>query len=174
MAEDKVGRALIGSASGFYMGQRIGGNAAVNQTFERLQSASGTVDAPGSVRAATQFQGVTYIASFGRGVERIDANHAKLVWPDGAGAAAEALSLFVNGDQQLLIGTTSGVVLFDGLTTKRDPAFDVFKDATVRSIASGGEGSLWFATSKGIFLCANARCDNVAPGYDARSVIATR
>ncbi len=161
---DRDGRTLIGSASGFFVAQRD------SSSFDRLQTASGAVDAPGSVRAAAQFQSTTYIATFGRGVERIDGGRAKLVWPNGSSESAEALSLFADGDRQLLIGTTKGVALFDGQTGKTDPMFDSIKGATVRSIDGAG-GLIWIGASSGVFICQNGNCTNAAPGFEARSVV---
>ena len=174
LAEDKSGRLLIGSASGFYVGPKPGrGVSDADQSFARIGSASGAVDAPGSVRAIAQFQGGIYIASFGRGVERIDEGRGKRVWPSGGAESPEVLSLFPDGDRRLLIGTTNGVVVFDGQSTKPEPAFEIFKDTVVRSVDRAGDGSIWFATGRGVFLCAaNGNCIGVAPGFDARSIVA--
>ena len=38
------------------------------ENFNRLETGSGEIDAPGNVRAIASFQGSTYIASYGRGV----------------------------------------------------------------------------------------------------------
>ena len=174
LAEDKNGRLLIGSASGFYVGQKLGrGDNVADQTFARIESASGAVDAPGSVRAVVQFQRSTYIASLGRGVERIDEGRARLVWSNGGREKHEALSLFADGDRQLLIGTVDGVIVFDGQSIKPEATFEMFKGAAIRSIDRAGDGSLWFATSRGVFLCApHGNCIGAAPGFDARNVVA--
>ena len=46
LAEDKNGRLLVGSASGFYVEQNSGRGGDPNQTFSHLEAASGAVDAP--------------------------------------------------------------------------------------------------------------------------------
>ncbi len=172
LSEDKSGRLLVGSASGFYIGSRPGqGAGEPEQSFTHIGSASGVVDSAGSVRAIAQFQGGTYIASFGRGVELIDEGRARSVWPNGGEETAEVLSLFAD-DRRLLIGTTNGLLVFDGQSTKSDPAFEIFKDTAVRAIDHAGAGSLWFATSRGAFLCSpNSSCAAVAPGVDALGVV---
>lgn len=174
LSEDQSGRLLVGAASGFYIGPKSGHAVSdADQSFARIGSASGAVDAPGSVRAIAQFQGGVYIASFGRGVERIDEGRARRVWPNGLADSPEVISLFSDGDRRLLIGTTSGVVIFDGQSTKPEPAFEIFKDAVVRSIDRTADGAIWFATSRGVFLCAaGGNCLGAAPGFDARSIVA--
>lgn len=176
LAEDKNGRLLVGSASGFYVGQSSGlGANNPNQFFAHIESASGAVDAPGSVRAIAQFRGATYIATFGRGVERMDEGRAKRVWQGNGSETPEAISLSADGDQRLFIGTTKGVVTFDGQAAKADTQFDTFKNATVRSVAHGPDGSVWFATSQGVFVCgSNNTCLAAAPNFDARSVVVNR
>lgn len=176
LAEDKNGKLLVGSASGFYVGQSSGRGASnPNQFFAHVESASGAVDAPGSVRAIAQFRGATYIATFGRGVERIEEGRARRVWQGNGNEAPEAISLSADDDQRLFIGTTKGVVVFDGQAAKSEPQFDLFKDATVRSVAHGTDGSVWFATSRGVFACGNdGRCVAAAPNFDARSVVVNR
>src|SRR6185295_6135054 len=157
--------------SGFYVAQNSNRGGDPNQSFSHLEAASGAVDAPGSVRAITEFGGATYIATFGRGVERFEEGRTKRVWPVNAGEHPEAISLSPDGNQGLLIGTTNGVLVFDGQAAKTNPTFDSFKDSTVRSIQQSKDGALWFATSNGVFFCpANGVCIAAAPGVDARDV----
>jgi ligand-binding sensor domain-containing protein/two-component sensor histidine kinase len=173
ITEDQSGRLLIGAASGFYVGQKDGREG---QTFTRVEAASGAVDAAGSVRAIAFFQGNTYLASYGRGVERIDDSRARLVWSNDDATAREVISLYADGDTRLLLGTTNdGVFVYDGQQTKTDPAFATLKGSAVRSIDRTGDGALWFATSRGVYRCRpNAACASTAPGLDARSIAANR
>ncbi len=172
ITEDQAGRLLIGAASGFYVGQK--GASGEGQTFARLEAASGGVDAPGSVRAIAFFRGNTYLASYGRGVERIEDSGARLVWSYDDAAAREVISLYADGDARLLMGTTNdGVFVYDGQQRKSDPAFATLKGSTVRSIDRTSDGALWFATSRGVYRCPqNADCASVAPGIDARTIVA--
>jgi signal transduction histidine kinase len=175
ITEDQSGRLLIGAASGFYVGQKLGGGSE-GQTFARVEAASGGVDAPGSVRAIAWFQGSTYLATYGRGVERLDDSRARLVWSNDDVAAREVISLYADGDTRLLMGTTNdGVLVYDGQQTKSDPAFATLKGSAVRSIDRTSDGALWFATSRGVYRCRqNADCASIAPGLDARSIGANR
>jgi signal transduction histidine kinase len=144
------------------------------QMFTRIEAGSGSADATGSVRAIVQFRGATYIASFGRGVERVEDTRTRLVWPSDATEMREVISLFADGDAGLLIGTTNeGVFIFDGQQVRTDPAFAKLKGAAVRSIDRTSDNTLWLATSRGVYLCRpGSECAPVAPGFDVRSVTA--
>ncbi len=175
MAEDKQGRLLVGSASGLYAAPKSArGVKLEEQTFARIEAGSGSADATGSVRAIAQFRGVTYIASFGRGVERVEEARTRLVWPSDAAETREVISLFADGDARLLVGTTNeGVFVFDGQQTRTDPAFAKLKGAAVRSIDRTSDNALWLATSRGVYLCRpGSECAPIAPSFDVRSVTA--
>jgi signal transduction histidine kinase/ligand-binding sensor domain-containing protein len=176
LAEDKSGRLLVGSASGFYAGSARGHSD--NEAFVHVEAASGEVDAPGNVRAIASFQGNTYIASYGRGLERIEGSRARLVWPTEADAAVEkdVVSLCADGDNRLLMGTIHGdVLVFDGHKTTTDPAFALLKNSGVRAIDRGNDGTLWFASGRGVYACKpGAACLLVAPGFEARNIAARR
>jgi signal transduction histidine kinase/ligand-binding sensor domain-containing protein len=166
-------RFLIGSASGFYASQFDRFKRIEGETFARFEAASGNVDAFGSVRAITSFRGDSYIASFGRGVERVEWSRTQLVWSGSTNAEREVISLYGNRTDRLLIGTTNdGVFVFDGHETKTDPAFSVLKGSAVRGIDQSNDGTLWFATSRGVYACRpSADCLLVAPGVNARSIV---
>jgi signal transduction histidine kinase len=179
LAEDATGHLQVGAAGGFYVGQRSSPGAAIkDQNFYRLETGSGEVDAPGNVRALASFQGNTYIATYGRGVERIEGGRARLVWPSNTGPAheREVMSLYNDGDVRLLIGTIRDeVYVFDGHKTEPDPSFAPLLHSGVRGIDRSYDGSLWFATSHGVFVCPPAAaCVLAAPEVDARSVFVNR
>ncbi len=176
LSEDKSGRLLVGAASGFYVGAKPDREpGAADQSFGHIASASGAVDAAGSVRAITQFQGGIYIASFGRGLERLENGRARRVWPKEGTEAPEVLSLCADGERRLLVGTTKGLMVFDGRANVTAPGFDVLKDAAVRSIDQAGGGSIWVAGSRGVFLCEqDGNCQAAATGFDARSIVGRR
>jgi signal transduction histidine kinase len=179
LAEDADGHILVGAASGFYEGQHSNPGAGIkDETFTRLQSGSGEVDATGNVRAIASFQGSTYIATYGRGLERIEGARARLIWPTSTGAAheREVMSLYAEGESRLLIGTIRDeLYTFDGHKTEPDAEFTPLKNSVVRAIDRSNDGTLWFATSRGVYACKpGAACALVAPDVDARSAFANR
>jgi signal transduction histidine kinase len=179
LAEDVSGHLLVGAASGFYAGQRSAPGANIkDENFTRLETGSGEVDAPGNVRAIASFQGNTYIASYGRGVERIEGARARLIWPTNADATheREVMSLYADGEARLLIGTIRDeVYVFDGHKTEAVPSFKPLKNSGVRGIDRSNDGTLWFATSRGVYVCRpGAACALAAADVDARSVFANR
>ena len=177
LAEDQSGHLLVGAANGFYAGQRSAPGAGIkDENFSRLESGSGEVDAPGNVRAITSFQGNTYIASYGRGLERIEGSRARLIWPTDASASheREVMSLYADGEARLLIGTIRDeLYVFDGHKTEADASFAVLKNSGVRAIDRSNDGTLWFATSRGVYVCRpGTDCALAAADVDARWVIA--
>ena len=179
LAEDASGHLLVGAAGGFYAGQRSTPGAGIkDEKFNRLETGSGEVDAPGNVRAIASFQGNTYIASYGRGVERVEGSRARLVWPTNADATQEreVMSLYADGEARLLIGTIrDDLYVFDGHKTEPDSSFTPLKNSGVRAIDRSNDGTLWFATSRGVYVCRpGAACMLAAADVDTRSVFANR
>ena len=174
VAEDDAGRLLIGSAAGFFVGPKLTGDLQLeSQTFSRLESSSGAADAIGSVRAITRFRGATYLASYGRGLERYADNRVTSVWPNDTNSNREIISLFADGDRRLLLGTSKdGVLSFDGVQASSEPEFAKLNNSTVRSITQTAAQTLWFATSRGVFLCRPGNdCVAAAAGYEARFLL---
>ncbi|HSS20659.1 MAG TPA: two-component regulator propeller domain-containing protein [Pyrinomonadaceae bacterium] len=179
LAEDSSNHLLVGAATGFYQSQRAApGPGIKDENFNRLETGSGEVDAPGNVRAIASFQNDVYIASYGRGLERIEGSRARLIWPTNVDAShdREAMSLFADGEKRLLIGTVrDDVFAFDGHQTQVDESFTPLKSSTVRAIDRSFDGTLWFATSRGIFVCRpRTACVVAVADVDARSVFANR
>ncbi len=171
VAEDNRGRLLVGSASGFFVSSRLSKDLG-DLSFTRVEAGSGNADALGSIRAITQFRGSVYVASYGRGVERLDDNRLQNLWSANLAVPRDTISLFADGERRLLVGSASdGVLSFDGNEVKQDPAFAKLKGSTVRSILSTPDGALWFATNRGVYLCkAESECTLAAPGIEARSL----
>jgi signal transduction histidine kinase/ligand-binding sensor domain-containing protein len=169
ISEDKQGRLLVASASGFYVAAKQNENLE-SLTFSRLESSSGAADAAGSVRAITVFRGATYFAIFGRGVERLDNGRSSLSWPNATGSNRDVVSLFADGDARLLIGTArDGVFSSDGKTIQQESTFDPIKGPAVRSMARTSDGSLWFGTGNGVYVCPpQGACSLMLPNVDAR------
>ncbi len=172
IAEDKSERLLVASASGFYVAPKQS-TRLEEQVFTRLESSSGNADAVGSVRAITQFRGATYYAIYGRGIERMDGGRTSLTWPNNAGNTREVISLLADGEARLLIGTAKeGVLSSDGKNIQEEPAFAMLKGTAVRSMARTSDGSLWFGTASGVFLCKpNNNCNLTLPNIDARFLL---
>ena len=177
LAEDESNHLLVGAANGLYSSRSSApGSAVTDESFNRLETGSGEVDAPGNVRAVASFQGNKYIASYGRGLERIEGQRAIIIWPDGNAGAheREITSLRADGDKRLLIGTIRDeVFVFGGRQTQTDPTFAELKSSGVRAIDRSPDGTLWFATSRGVYVCRRGvDCSLVVPDVDARSVVA--
>ena len=179
LAEDESGHLLVGAAGGFYSSQRTTPGAGLGEEkFNRLETGSGEVDAPGNVRAIALFQGNTYIASYGRGVERVEGGRARLIWPTNPDSthAREVMSLYADRGVRMLIGTIrDDLYVFDGHQTEIDPEFGPLNNSGVRAIDRSQDGTLWFATSRGAYACRpSAECVLVAGDVDARFVVANR
>lgn len=175
IAEDKSQRLLIASASGLYIALKQS-TRLEEQSFTRVETGSGAPDTTGSIRAIAQFHGATYFAIFNRGIDRLDGGRSSLTWPNTSGTAREVLSLLADGDDRLLIGTNrDGVFASDGKTIREEPAFAAIKDSAVRAIARTPDGSLWFGTGSGVFLCrASASCNLIIPNIDVRNLFAVQ
>ena len=172
---DSDGRLLIGSASGLYVSDGTKTDDGKPLKSTRLDVGKVLKDSGVSVRAITQFQGKTYVATFGRGVERLDDTRRELVWPtdprdDGS---KEVVSLFADANR-LWIGTaTSGVYYFDGKTVHSDPALSELKGSAVWSVDGTRDGWLWFATSNGLYTYWQSTLTKVIGNTDARHVMVT-
>jgi signal transduction histidine kinase/ligand-binding sensor domain-containing protein len=131
----------------------------------------------GSVRAIARFGDATYVATFGRGLERFEgAGRRTLIWPrDGGDARArEVVSLYADDARgRLWVGTANaGAFYFDGSSVKSEPALSSIATSTVWG-ASSREGWLWLATSRGLYAFREGSAlVEVVPGVDARAVAA--
>ena len=171
LGEDNSGRLLVASAGGFFVGPTLSRETKIEpQTFTRFETSSGSVDGVGSIRSIAQFRGAVYIASYGRGVEKFEANRLTNIWSANSTIPRDVISLFAEDDHRLLVGTaTDGVFAYDGAEVKAEPAFAKLKGNTVRSIQSTPDKTLWFATNRGVYLCrAGSDCVLAAPGIEAR------
>ena len=163
-------------------GSAVGATAGEKTEPEKIEPSVPTA-APvvaGNVRSVARFGGSVYIATFGRGVERLDDEFRRTtVWPRGGGEdearLREVVSLHVDERAgRLWIGTAgAGVFHFDGESVKTEPALDALSRAAVRGMSAGADGWLWLATSHGLYAYApGGRLLEVAPGVDARAVVA--
>ncbi|MGH9942638.1 MAG: sensor histidine kinase, partial [Pyrinomonadaceae bacterium] len=195
LAEDARGRLLVGTSAGLFAsepGAQLGatpedsGPAEGDEEDGGDETAGDASDAEAageSVRAIEVFQGQTYAASYGRGLVRLEGDQSRqrrtLVWPTtrkgGEGARlAEVTALHADGAGRLWIGTArAGAFIYEnGRVTPAPDALGQLREGVIRAIDGRGEGALWFATAKGLFAYRNDKLIAVAPGVEARGVVA--
>lgn len=177
ISEDKEHRLLIGTAGGVYLSQRSVRELDAAAQFTRIETGEETTDAPGSVRAIAHFQGATYIATYGRGLERLDGTRRTLVWPNNEADAGtrEVVSLHADGDERLCIGTVNaGVFILQGGQVRPRDELEKLKGSAVRDFDTSSNGWLWLATARGLYVYREGELSVVVPNLDARSVVAGR
>ncbi|MEP7038995.1 MAG: two-component regulator propeller domain-containing protein, partial [Acidobacteriota bacterium] len=131
IAEDLAGNLLIGTSGGLF-------------TLDNKQLA--TED----TRAIENFQGKTYIALFGRGIEQIEGENRTLIFSNDLPTALYA------DDEKLWIGTAKdGVFSFDGKAVSAEKSLEKLRGVAVWDIDGNSEDGLWFATERGLFLLKN-------------------
>jgi signal transduction histidine kinase/ligand-binding sensor domain-containing protein len=130
-----------------------------------------------SVRAIRVFRDSTYVASYGRGVERVEGERRASIFPGAGGDARlrEVTGLYAEGDARLWIGTArAGVFVFDGegVRAVRSDGFERLRGA-VWSFDGSPDRGLWIGAGDGLyFYRTGAALSNVVPGVDARAVVA--
>ncbi|MCA1593598.1 MAG: hypothetical protein LC754_13295 [Acidobacteria bacterium] len=199
VAEDRDGLLLVGTAGGLYVGLQTVGRTATGAVRLTTEDAgadekddgkdegaavrqSNEPALSGSVRAIAVLGGVTYIATFGRGVERFETGQRRaLVWPRAGDDARlrEVVSLYAdNSSGRLWIGTANaGVFYFDGSAVKTETALAALSRSAVWGVGGGagadGRGWLWLATGSGLYAYRpGGALLEIAPGVDARGVFA--
>lgn len=169
IGEDKTGRVLAATANGLFAST----SAANDSAFTRIPSPNERLPQGDNVRAIANVNGVTYIATYGYGVEKLQGAQRALIWPDGAADnhLREVTALGKDTNDRLLIGTASaGVFFFDGKQITTDNALGKLSVDAVWSFAADGQG-LWIATGGGLFLLQAGELKGVPAGINARSVI---
>lgn len=137
----------------------------------------------GNVRAVATFGGNVYIATFGRGVERLDEEFRRTaVWPRPGGGGGEdesrlrePVSLHAEESAgRLWVGTASGGLLYlDAQGANSDPAHASLARATVYGVSRSPDGWLWLATARGLYAQRpTGELLEVVPQVDARAVVA--
>ncbi|HYO92096.1 MAG TPA: two-component regulator propeller domain-containing protein, partial [Pyrinomonadaceae bacterium] len=175
VSEDRDGRLLVGTAGGIYIGQRPAREINVEAKFTRVETGEEETDAQGSVRAIAQFQNATYIATYGRGLERLEGTRRTLVWPnEGADESVrEVVSLHTDGGERLCIGTaTAGVFILQGGQVQPRRELEKLRGSAVWDFDTSNEGWLWLATARGLYVYRAGELTLVVPGLDARGVVA--
>lgn len=177
--EDASGRLLVGTASGLFIESPAPPAPPRHSGFSNLSHTTTFVrfdEAGDSVRAIQRFRGALYVASFGRGLERLEADSRAPIWPaDSTNAALrQVVSLYAEGDRRLWIGTAlAGVFVFDGATTKPADGLNALRGAAVWAMDGSPESVLWLATARGLFALRNGQLTSLIGDCDARSVVAT-
>ena len=174
LATDGNGHLLVGSASGLYVSEDVLDNKNHDLRLRHLDSSSPIQNASESVRAIALSQGSTFVATFGRGLERLDGSFRTLVWPTEPQDARskEVVSLYADTNNRLWIGTaTSGVYFYDGKTVRNDPLLNELMGSAVWSVDGTRDGWLWFATSRGLYSYWQGTLTRVLGDTDARRVM---
>lgn len=175
IAEDKDGRLLIGTSNGLYASDESVRDVKYESMFAPVEGDELEGSSSDSVRSVVKFRGATFIASFGRGVERVEGSRRTLLWPTGNAVsqnAREVVSLFAESDAGLWIGTASGEVLrFDGQTVTPVPGLDALKGSAVWDIQAAGNNFFWIASARGLYAFRRGELTKIVPGLDARRVI---
>ncbi|HEX8160391.1 MAG TPA: two-component regulator propeller domain-containing protein [Pyrinomonadaceae bacterium] len=171
-AEQKKGAGRTGGA-----GERVaarGGEREAGEARAQRQKAN----AGESVRAIRVFRGGVYVASYGRGVERVEGERRTLIFPaNGADARLrEVTSLHTEGDARLWIGTArAGAFLYEGDEARALDAhgFEGLRRGAVWAFDGTAERGLWIADAVGLFYYrAGAGVERIAADVDARAVVA--
>jgi len=163
LSEDKSGRLLVATASGLFAS-----SSNSDSVFTRIPPSTDS----DNVRAIANVGGVTYIATYGYGVEKVLGSQRTLVWPEANSDSRlrELTTLGRDASERLLIGTGgAGLFVFDGKQTTTENAFEKLKgDAVWSTLADGAD--LWIASGKGLFLFQSGQLKDIVPGINARSL----
>jgi signal transduction histidine kinase/ligand-binding sensor domain-containing protein len=166
LAEDRNGRVLVGTATGLFA------SSANDLAFARVSSPSERLPQGDNIRAVTNVEGTTYIATYGYGVERLQGSQRTLVWPETSAdnQLREVTALASDSSGRLVIGTSNGAVFFwDGKQASPDAALDKLKGDAIWSMLADSNG-LWLASARGLYFFQAGQLREVAPGVNARSL----
>lgn len=174
IGEDAHGRLLVGTAQGLFVGGAPPNQDSLALPFTTIDGEPSKGTAHDSIRAVCLFRGAAYVANYGNGVERVtDAGRAVVLPLETEDSRKrQVVSLCNDGDRRLLVGTAgAGVFVFDGEKASTIDALDPLRGNTIWSINSTEDGSIWLATSDGLFLFGDGRLQPVLQDVDARAVM---
>jgi signal transduction histidine kinase/ligand-binding sensor domain-containing protein len=172
--EDRQKRMLVGTAAGLYASGGSANYFSGGGQFQRLENETQKDTGGDSIRALCEFQGAVHLAVFGRGVERLDGSRRTSVYPaeNDEAKKRQMVSLFADKNDRLFIGTAgAGVFIYDGKQVTTDKAIESLRNKTVWSINVSKDGTIWFATSGGLYALVNDRLIPVIKDADVRMVI---
>src|SRR5437763_9120056 len=164
--EDASGRVLIATSAGLFTSA-----SSTDLRFTKFNSPSNLPQGD-SVRAIANINGVTYVGTYGYGIEKLAGSQRQLVWPETAAdnQLREITCLGKDATDRLVIGTASaGVFFFDGKQTTTDAALEKLKGEAIWS-STIEDGVLWFASAKGLYSFRNGELKEVAAGVNARAL----
>jgi ligand-binding sensor domain-containing protein/signal transduction histidine kinase len=177
VSQDHLSRLLVGTSNGLYI-KSLSDNEwnQVEESYTTEKKDEKNDDK--SVRATAILHGQTYIATFGRGLERLTGDKSlqrTLIWPLNRTdkREQEIISLHVDQQNQIWIGTANlGAFIYDGKEVR--PAGESFADingSAIRAIDGTINNWLWFGTSRGVYVYHNGKLANYIPNYDVRDLI---
>ena len=168
LGQDQSGRVLVATSNGLF--ESI--SSANTATFMRIPAPSEKLPQGDNVRAIANANSVTYIATYGYGVEKLQGTQRTLVWPDTAAdnQLREITALGSDANDRLLIGTANaGIFFFDGKQAGTEKALDELKGDAVWSFAAEAS-DVWIAAGKGLYLYQKRQLKEIVAGVAARSL----
>jgi signal transduction histidine kinase/ligand-binding sensor domain-containing protein len=171
------GYLLIGASDGLYGGSmdlpQIPGVSRFTQISPKpVREGQAPSD---SVRSICRFRGAIYIASYGRGIERLDGSTRVLVWPLNSSDPREksVVSLHADGDDRLWIGTAeAGAFIYDGKKVSADASLVELVGTPLWNIDGRTNDGIWIATGRGLYGYWSGKLVSILQGK-VRSVIAS-
>jgi signal transduction histidine kinase/ligand-binding sensor domain-containing protein len=179
IAEDHKGRLLVGTTTGLYLKNSSDSSwkPVENDVEKENQSKD---DSSKSIRAITKFKDQTFIATFGRGLEKLEESNdlqCSLIWPTGIFDEKEREVICLHVDSKgLWLGTTNrGAFIYDGKEVQSAPkqSFEQLKDTAIRAIAGTLDNWLWFGTSRGAYIYKAGNLVAHIANHDVRGLIVT-
>jgi signal transduction histidine kinase len=167
LSEDKTGRLLAATSNGLFAS-----SSSDDSSFTRIAPPTERLPQGDSVRAITNVDGTTYIATYGYGVERLQGSQRALVWPDASAdnQLREVTALGSDSSGRLAIGTANGAFFFwDGKQTTTDAVFDKLKGEAIWSMLADGNG-LWLASARGLYFYQAGQLREAVPAINARAL----
>jgi signal transduction histidine kinase/ligand-binding sensor domain-containing protein len=121
----------------------------------------------GDVRAFANFRGKTYAAVFDRGLMAVGDPKSVPVF------SSDTPTSLYEAPDKIWIGTAgTDIFTFDGQKITTEPGFADQELGAIWQILPRGNGDLWIACTKGLYLYKDAALGRVVPNYDVRDIIA--
>jgi signal transduction histidine kinase/ligand-binding sensor domain-containing protein len=172
VAESPDGRVLVGTSGGLFATPLRSARAGPPD-FERLEPPpDGLGD---SIRSIALLRGQVYLATFGRGLERVDGSRREVVWSGGDEGERALTYVFADRDERLWIGSAErGVFEYDGSRAVPVPGLERLTGVPVWSMAGRAAEGLWIATGAGAFVARGDGLASVVERVDVRAMVEER